>query len=158
MDVMLDIAAWIGSTQLVLMYILLSTEKIKARRVYHFFNMTGALFVCLVCVAKEVWQAAAVEGIWCLMAGFFLLRLYLLEPLANRATASVGMKCAALESKLGVHIGEKATKAREVIMAECPQHNVMICGASETVSLDFVPDRITVYEDEQGIARKIEVG
>jgi di/tripeptidase len=51
-----------------------------------------------------------------------------------------------------------ATKAREAIMAECPQHNVMICEASETVSLDFVPDRITVYEDEQGIARKIEVG
>lgn len=71
----LDIAGWIGSAQILSMYLLLSFDYIKPRKFYHFFNFTGGAFVCIICVINQVWQAAVVEGIWSIMAFFFLMRI-----------------------------------------------------------------------------------
>jgi hypothetical protein len=70
---LLDIAAWIGAIQILSMYALISTNRIKAKKLYHFFNFSGASFVCTVCIIGEVWQAAAVEGIWAFMALAFFI-------------------------------------------------------------------------------------
>lgn len=66
--------AWVGAAQIIGMYLLLSFDYIKPRKIYHFFNATGAAFVCIVCISGQVWQAAIVEGVWSIMATFFFFR------------------------------------------------------------------------------------
>jgi hypothetical protein len=57
-----------GAIQLLTMYALLSVERIKPKRLYHFFNFCGAALICISCIVGQVWQAAFVEGVWSIMA------------------------------------------------------------------------------------------
>jgi hypothetical protein len=54
------------------------------RKIYHFFNFSGGCFVCIVCIFSQVWQAAFVEGVWALVALFFLARIMFFEYILNK--------------------------------------------------------------------------
>jgi len=80
---LLNIAGWVGAAQIIGMYFLLSTNLIKPKKIYHFFNCMGACWVCAVCIEGRVWQAAMVEAIWAVMALCFLIAQFFKKEDAN---------------------------------------------------------------------------
>lgn len=151
----LDIAAWIGAAQILSMYALISTNRIKAKKIYHFFNFSGASFVCVACVMGEVWQAAAVEGIWACMALIFFINQCIPKELTVEEKLIYQFNEA--NKALEKYEGKPAQEALEAIKKEFPSYKVYLLGEGDVIACDFDYDRITLI-NHNGIARSIVVG
>ena len=151
----IDIAAWVGAAQILAMYALLSFNRIRTRKLYHFFNFTGASFVCYACVAGEVWQAATVEGIWAAMALFFLIRQCYPRNLTKEEKCLIQFEEA--NAALKKYEGKPVQEALEAIKKEFPDYKVYLLQEDSIITADFDYDRIT-FVNHKGLARVVTVG
>jgi hypothetical protein len=152
---LLDIAAWIGALQLLAMYALVSSNRIKAKKLYHFFNFTGAGFICATCVIGKVWQAAAVEGIWALMAFGFFVNQCIPRKLSTEELLIRQFNEA--NKSLEKYEGRPAYEALAAIRNEFPDYKVYLLEPGDVIHCDFDYDRITLV-NHNGFARSIVVG
>lgn len=152
---LLDILAWVGAAQILSMYALISINRIKAKKLYHFFNFTGAAIICTTCVIGEVWQAAAVEGIWALMALIFFVNQCIPRNLTREELLIRQFNEA--NKALEKHEGKPAQEAFEAIKKEFPDYKVYLLGEGDMITCGFDYDRITLI-NHNGIARSIVVG
>lgn len=150
-----DLAAWIGAFQILLMYGLLSFNYIRTRKLYHFFNFTGASFVCYSCIAGSVWQAATVEGIWASMALFFFLRQCFPKKLTKEELCFLELD--ETNRLLKKYEGVPVEEAFYSISKEFPDYNVCMLQSGDSITADFDYYRIT-FVDYNGLARVIVVG
>jgi len=137
------------------MYALLSFNLIRTRKLYHFFNFTGASFVCYSCIAGQVWQAATVEGIWAAMALFFFLRQCYPSKLTKEEQCVIQFEEA--NKALEKYEGKPAQEALQAIKKEFPDYKVYLLEEGELITCDFDYDRITMI-NHNGVARSIVVG
>jgi hypothetical protein len=151
----LDIASWIGAAQIIAMYVLLSTNRIKPKKLYHFFNFTGAGLVCATCLYAEVWQAAAVEGIWAILAFIFFVNKCIPREMTTEELLINQFNEA--NKALEKYEGKPAQEAFDGIKKEFPDYKVHLLGPGDTITCDFDYDRITLV-NHNGIARSIVVG
>jgi hypothetical protein len=152
---LLDILAWVGAVQILSMYALISTNRIKAKKLYHFFNFSGAAFICIACVIGKVWQAAAVEGIWALMALIFFTNQCIPRKLTREELCVRQFNDA--NKALEKYEGRPAQEAFEAIKKEFPDYKVYLLGEGDVITCDFDYDRITLI-NHKGTARSIVVG
>ena len=151
----MDIAAWIGAAQIIAMYALLSTNKIKPGKVYQLFNFTGASFICVSCVYGQVWQAAAVEGIWAILALCFFINKCIPRKLTREEMLIRQFNEA--NKSLEKYEGKPAQEAFDAIKKEFPDYKVYLLGEGDVITCGFDYDRITLI-NHNGIARSIVVG
>lgn len=152
---LLDVIAWVGASQILAMYALLSFNRIRTRKLYHFFNFTGASIICYSCVLGEVWQAAAVEGIWAAMALFFFSRQCFPKKLTKEEKCLLQFEEA--NKALEKYEGKPVQEAFEQIKKEFPDYKVYLLNDEDKLTADFDYDRIT-FVDHNGLARVVTVG
>lgn len=152
---LLDIFAWIGAAQILSMYALISTNRIKARMMYHFFNFSGAALICITCIIGKVWQAATVEGIWALMALIFFINQF--TPYKPTREELLIRQFNEANKSLEKYEGRPAQEAFEAIKKEFPDYKVYLLNKGDLISCDFDYDRITLI-NHNGVARSIVVG
>lgn len=69
MDYVIDIIGWIGSIEVVAAYGLNSSQKIKSDSfLFQFLNLTGALFLIINSVYKEVYPFTFINSVWAVIA------------------------------------------------------------------------------------------
>lgn len=155
MSVYLDIASWVGAAQIVAMYALLSINRIKTKKLYHFFNFSGASLVCISCVIGEVWQAATVEGVWAILALIFFTRQCFPKKLTPEELCVLQFNEA--NKSLEKYEGKPVMEAFEAIKKEFPDYKVILLQPKSRIPAKFDYDRITLTNHE-GIARSVIVG
>ena len=69
MNLFIDILGWIGSIEVVAAYGLNSSQKIKSNSLlFQFLNLTGALFLIINSVYKEVYPFTFINAVWAVIA------------------------------------------------------------------------------------------
>jgi hypothetical protein len=69
MDLLIDILGWIGSIEVVLAYGLNSSQKLKSDSLtFQLINLTGAVFLIINSVYKEVYPFTFINAVWAVIA------------------------------------------------------------------------------------------
>lgn len=69
MKLLIDILGWVGSVEVIAAYGLNSYQVIKSDSLtFQLLNLTGAIFLIINSVYKEVYQFTFINSVWCVIA------------------------------------------------------------------------------------------
>lgn len=75
---LLEVLGWYGMVAILLAYGLISFSFITSDSfIYHILNLTGAIGILVISVAKKAYQPAALNVVWSFIAIVALLRIFL---------------------------------------------------------------------------------
>lgn len=84
MEILFDVAGWIGTVLILLAYLLLSFKKIKPGKTYQLINLFGALFMAIGLLPKNAWFSFALQVVWGVIAIVAIVKLSMKQPKRKR--------------------------------------------------------------------------
>jgi hypothetical protein len=79
-SIIIDAVGWVGATGLLWAYGMISAGKLKAAsRKYQYANLIGSVFLFLNTVYYGAYPSSAVNVIWIGIAGYALVRIYVMN-------------------------------------------------------------------------------